>query len=109
MTTRVCPECGCDTWAASQSKELSAAVGRHMASGRKQAIENLELRLRVAELEDQEHYRQRKVRAQAKVIRRLEDKLRSHGSYPHANVRPWEASSVPQEFPITPADSGDAA
>lgn len=109
MSTRVCPECGCDTWAASQFKELSAAVSRHMANGRKQAIENLELRLRVAELEDKEHYRQRKVRAQTKVIRRLEDKLRSHGSFPHENVRPWEASSVPQEFPYVDREKDSSA
>lgn len=80
---RICPECGSDIYRASHYQELLEARDRHYRENQRQAIEILQLRMRVAELEDERRYRGRKVEMQRRTIRRLEGKLRALGHRPH--------------------------
>ena len=80
---RICPECGSDVWKARDYDSLLRARDRHHATNRQQAIEILALKLRVAELEERERDRGRKVQKQSRIIRRLEERLRAVGSRPY--------------------------
>lgn len=83
MSARVCPECGSDTWRAAHYDDLADARDRHQRKNESQALQILRLELRVAELEAREHLRGKKVMRQARVIRRLENRIRSLGVFPH--------------------------
>lgn len=96
MSERICRECGADTWKASNYDELVAARDRHWKTNREQAIEILTLKLRVAELEEHERTRQRKTVRQARVIRRLEDRLRELNQFPYEGFGLGETAPVAQ-------------
>lgn len=98
MTNRICPECGSDTWRSAGYDELLEARDRHWEKNREQAIEILRLQLRVAELEERERGRQRKVNRQRVVIRRLEERLRDMSTFPYEGFKPGETSPVPQDI-----------
>lgn len=104
---RVCPECGSDIYRASHYQDVSEARDRHWKKNQEQAIEILRLQLRVAELEHERKTRGRKVEKQRQTIRRLEQKLRDAGVWPHDDSRLAEgdpASPAPKHelTPKTP-------
>lgn len=80
---RICPECGSDIYRASHYDDLAAARRRFQQKTEQQAMEILRLQLRVAELEDERRTRAGKVERQRRTIRRLEDRLRGLGLFPH--------------------------
>lgn len=98
---RVCEHCGSDTYRSdnfdrvitrshrleSENRKLAAANGIHAAHARMRGLEHDD---RIAGF-------QRKVQQQARVIRRLEKKIRDLGSAPHEGVTPSETSPVTQE------------
>jgi len=98
MSARVCRECGADTWKASNYDELAEARDRHWRKNQEQAQTILRLELRVAELEGLHQSRQRKINRQAKVIRRLEERLRSLSVFPHEGASLTGTSPVPQDL-----------
>lgn len=89
---RVCPECGADRW---KMKDASRTFERLSAKTRdveKLARENglLRYKLEIAEAEYRDHqsHQSRKIVRQARVIKRLEERLRAAG------VRPYEGAGL---------------
>ena len=87
---RTCEACGSDTYMAAQTDRLRDARYRAEARAEKIARENGLLMAQVKwareDNDDQIRGMQRKLRAQANVIRRLERRLRERGEQPHAGV-----------------------
>lgn len=87
---RTCENCGSDTYLAAQQKRDRDARWRAEERARKVARENGLLSAQVTwaaeDRAEQVRGLQRKVRAQANVIRRLEGRLRDRGEKPHAGV-----------------------
>lgn len=84
MTRVICPECGADEYVTKAGHELlRQANDRFRRSNTAQAIEIARLKLDVMELQDRDNNRDRKVRNQARVIVRLENRLRALGKRPY--------------------------
>lgn len=106
---RICPECGSDIWAASHFTEVSEARNRHYQENKRQALEILALRLKVAELEEWRRNRNRKIEMQRRTIRRLEKRLRELKVRPHEDKPLGEgppASPTPEVSPDVPEEPG---
>lgn len=91
--SKICPECGSNIWQASHYDDLRDARDRHYRKNQEQAIKILQLELEVAQLKDERRLRGQKVERQRRVIKRLEERLRSHGSFPHEGATESEATS----------------
>lgn len=97
---RVCECCGSDTYKAEHFDDVRDRANREARAADRVASENgvLRLRLRMAEethIEAQAGL-QRKIARQARVIRRLEERLRERGDAPHPGVTPDHTSPVQQ-------------
>lgn len=90
MSMEVCPECGEIPYRGADWVNMNAARARHYAKNRAQAIEILGLQLEVAELRERDLQRSRKVQRQSKVIRRMEERLRSLKLRPYEKVEQAE-------------------
>lgn len=84
MTRVICPECGADEWIVKAGyQHMVEANARFRRSNDSQAIEIARLKLELMELRDRDKGRDRKVRNQARVIVRLENRLRALGKRPY--------------------------
>lgn len=99
---RICPECGSDIYQASHYEDVVQARDRHWRKNQEQAIQILQLQLEVEKLKDERRLRGQKVERQRKVIKRLEDRLRSHGLFPH------EDKPIGEGPPSSPVPAHDA-
>jgi hypothetical protein len=99
---RICPECGSDIYQASHYEDLAQARDRHWRKNQQQAIEILRLKLEVAQLKDERRLRGQKVERQRRVIKRLEERLRSAG------LRPHEDKPLGEGPPTSPSPAHDA-
>lgn len=89
-TPRICPECGGDRWKAREAERNREAAYRQRREAEKIAEENglLRYKLRLAEREAAETagFFQRKITRQARVIRRLEERLKALDSKPYEDA-----------------------
>jgi hypothetical protein len=110
MTDRICPECGSDIYRSAGWDEMREARDRHWAKNQEQAIEILRLQLRVSELEEWRRTRNGKIERQRRTIRRLEEKLKGFGSFPHDDKplgREGDPASPAPAFNTAPPSSSD--
>lgn len=95
---RQCEECGSDRWVARDAQMRFAAAQRMNDAAQKIARENGELRLRVAVLEAERNeiqgLLQRKITRQARVIRRMEERLRELGRKPYEDAPLGESAAA---------------
>lgn len=95
---RVCPHCGTDRWKAERADRREARMTAVNHERDRLARENGVLRseAHLAREKGEEYRRalQRKIQRQARVIRRLEQKLLDAGQPPHEGAKPWEAAPV---------------
>jgi hypothetical protein len=98
---RVCPECGADRWKMRDATRLVEANLRLNEQVERLAARNgvLSHQLEVIALEHREHFSRgaRKIARQARVIRRLEAKLREHGVPPYQGA-PIDQTSTGAEY-----------
>lgn len=84
---RVCPHCGCDRWKAERADKLAARMVSTERERTRLAQENGVLRSEAhlaRELgQEVRNAMQRRIQRQARVIRRLEQKLLDAGRQPH--------------------------
>lgn len=94
---RVCPECGGDRYRAKNAQRDLEAAQRHHKTAKDIARENglLRYQLAVAEAQARDSHSalSRKVSRQARVIRRLEEKLRAR------SVKPYEGAGLEETAP----------
>lgn len=96
--SRVCPNCGTDRYQAERADRLRARKEHLEREVERLAREN---GLLIFRLRDAEHWAgervaalQRKLTRQARVIRRLENRLLKRGEQPHEGVTPDQAAPV---------------
>lgn len=103
QTLRQCPECGCDRWAMRDAIRQSQRVTRLERDVRKLAGENgvLIYQARVKDDEHSDHMSRslRKINRQARVIKRLEERLRA------LNAKPYEDAPLGESAPAVEYDA----
>lgn len=103
---RVCPECGGDRWKAREAERNFERAYRQRREAERIAEENglLRYKLALAEREAAETAGlfQRKITRQARVIRRLEERLKAAGH------KPYEGAKLGDTAPGADYDAGAA-
>lgn len=103
---RVCEHCGSDTYKAENFDRVRDSLTKYRERCENLARRNglLQVRLEIsgADAVEERAGLQRKVNRQARVIRRLEDRLRKLGRKPHEGVSPGETSPVMQADEAAP-------
>jgi hypothetical protein len=101
--SRQCPECGCDRWVARDAGRARDRAERTMEEAEKMAARaGVDyLRQKLARAEDRDHVSrlQRKIQRQARVIVRLEARLRA------LNAKPYTDSPVGENAPAAEKDA----
>jgi hypothetical protein len=94
---RQCPECGCDRWRARDADRTSERLRQKARDAEELARANGLLRYQLAEaqagVKEVQSRLQRKIIRQARVIRRMEERLR------HAGRKPYEGAPLGESAP----------
>lgn len=99
--TRLCAECGSDPWKSKDWDKLQESNLRIQSMYTREAgdwaVQHAILKLRIMTLEEAQKELQRKTQRQARVIRRLEDRLLKRSIKPYEPEPPAEPPLSTQE------------